>query len=252
MTRPIAPGTSISRLHKRGTWPKPSSRAATAGNCAFRSSVTVKMTETKLSGRRSFRAMSSETSSRVAARMESSSLASACAAPLIAHNRSVIATRILPKRLHLIGAEPAGLPLGEPFEPERAEADALERDDVVAHGLGHPADLSISPLLEGDLDAALSRAAHARLAGEAVFELDPIAQASKLGLGRRLSERCAIGALDAVARMRQPVRKLAVVGQEDEPGRVGVEPPHRVEPPARRHEVRHRLALPWLAGSRDH
>ena len=37
--------------------------------------------------------------------------------------------------------------------------------------------------------------------------------------------------LHAVAGMGQQVGQLAVVGQQDQPGRVGVEPPHRVEPP---------------------
>ncbi len=88
-------------------------------------------------------------------------------------------------------------------------------------------------------------------ASRPVVELDALAKPRDLRLGRRLSERRPVGALDPVARMREPVRQLAVVREQDEPGRVRVEAPDRVEPALRRHEVRHGLALARLARGRD-
>ena len=50
MTRGSEPGTGISRAHSSGTRSKPEARAATAGNSASRSSVSVKMQLTTSAG----------------------------------------------------------------------------------------------------------------------------------------------------------------------------------------------------------
>ena len=65
MTRGSAPGRSISRAHSSGTASRPMRRAATAGNSASRSGVTVKMQLTIRSGPSALRSMISRISCSV-------------------------------------------------------------------------------------------------------------------------------------------------------------------------------------------
>src|SRR4051794_6740252 len=89
MTRGSEPGTGISRAHSSGTPSKPSRRAATAGNSASRSSVSVKMHETTTSGVRSLRFMISRMSHSVAPTIASASLRSTVEAPRRAWSRAI-------------------------------------------------------------------------------------------------------------------------------------------------------------------
>ena len=68
---------------------------------------------------------------------------------------------------------------------------------------------------------------------------DPLPQARPVGLRH------------FVFRVRQLVRQRAVVGQQQEAGRVGVEPPHRVEARLRIDQLDDRLPLSRLARRRD-
>src|SRR2546421_1821347 len=87
MTRGSEPGTATSRVHSSATPSSPSARAATAGNSASRSSVSVKMQLTISSARSSLRRISSRISSVVAARIASASLALTLLAPRSAKSR---------------------------------------------------------------------------------------------------------------------------------------------------------------------
>src|SRR5215218_1999818 len=87
MTRGSEPGTGTSRAHIRGTWAKPSCRAATAGNWASRSSVSVNRQLTTSSGLRPLRDMISRISVSVASRISSELLRSTVVAPLRAKSR---------------------------------------------------------------------------------------------------------------------------------------------------------------------
>src|SRR5204862_4507387 len=140
ITRGRAPGTGISREHSSGTPSRPSLRAATAGNSASRSSVAVKMHETMSSAVRSFRAMTSRTSSSVAPRIDSGSLRSTLVAPRMANSRmaareaiqwrwSVELPRVagLDERLFVLGMAPLDPPA--PFEL-RVELGSQENGDV--------------------------------------------------------------------------------------------------------------------------
>ena len=63
----------------------------------------------------------------------------------------------------------------------------------------------------------------------------------------------AVGLLDAVARMRQPVGQIAVVGHQDQPFAVQVEPADGEQPSvARRHQVDHPGTARRVAVRRDH
>jgi hypothetical protein len=87
MTIGSAPGTGTSRAQSSGTRSKPSLRAATAGNSASRSFVSVKMQLTTSGGPMSLRSMISRMSDSVAARMASASLRSTVVAPRRAKRR---------------------------------------------------------------------------------------------------------------------------------------------------------------------
>src|SRR5918997_4440036 len=87
MTRGSAPGTGTSRAHSSGTAEKPMLRAATAGNSALRSSVSVKMQLTTSLGCRSLSLRISRSSPSVAPRTAWASLRSTDEAPRRAKSR---------------------------------------------------------------------------------------------------------------------------------------------------------------------
>ena len=133
--------------------------------------------------------------------------------------------------------QPAVAAEREVAEPQRAERDPLEPHDVVADRLAHPPHLPLAALVQHDLEPVRGEPAHARRRGPAVLELHAVAQPPQ----RRLAHRRAahLGAVDArhlERRVRQAVRELAVVRQQQQAGGVGVEPPDRVEALAARHE----------------
>src|SRR3954454_5319940 len=232
MTRGSEPGTSTSRAHSSGTELKPILRAATAGNSASRSSVSVKMQLTASSGRSALRSRISSISDSVAPRMASASLASTVVAPRRANRR--MGAHHASRRLQgpdLGGLEPPRLPLLEPPELERPEAHAPQRQHAVADGFAHPLDLAFAPLVDRQLEHAGTDLTHLRRSSLPLVELDALPQA----LERPVLDEAAVnlrdvGPWDLMARVHQPVGELAVVGEQDQPGRVGVEPPDRVEP----------------------
>src|SRR4051794_8078245 len=179
MTRGSAPGTSISRAHRSGTADRPMLRAATAGNSASRSSVQVKMQLTMCSASSAFRSMTSRTSSSVADRIASESLASTVVAPRSA--RSCIGRGLcqptngstedpespggpsvplfraawlcrLSKSLDLPFRQAPALPRLQAAQAERAECHAFERHHPVPHRLEHPPDLALLALPDRDLE----------------------------------------------------------------------------------------------------
>src|SRR5436305_14778204 len=125
ITRGIDPGTGTSRAHSRGTRLSPSRRAATAGNSASRSCVSVKMQLTIASATRLLRSISARMSSSVAARIASASLHRTLLAPRSAKRRKGLLGELQLECLR--GLE--GLPVG------RIEA-VLAQDD---HGAGDEA-----------------------------------------------------------------------------------------------------------------
>ena len=72
-------------------------------------------------------------------------------------------------------------------------------------------------------------AAHPAGAVGPVLELDPGCQAPQLDLGGRRRQLDPVGLRHLIAGVGEPVGQLAVVGQQQQPGRVGVESADRVE-----------------------
>ena len=92
--------------------------------------------------------------------------------------------------------------------------------------------------------------AHARGRGGAVLQLDAAAQRPQRAIADgTAAERRAVGLRHFKARVRQPVGELAVVGEQDQPTRVGVQAPDRVQAQAARPDTRSStVRRPW--GSR--
>ena len=135
---------------------------------------------------------------------------------------------------------------------ERPERDTLERHDRMADRLAHPPDLAVAAFVDGDQEGARGQAAHASRSGRAVVEPHAAAQLAYRALAdRRPAHRCPVPLLDLEARMGQPVGELAVVGEQNEPGAVDVEPAHRVEAKRRADQPHHGPAALGIGRGRD-
>jgi hypothetical protein len=92
--------------------------------------------------------------------------------------------------------------------------------------------------------------------GQTLIELDAPPQRRDLSLVERSREADRVFALDAVTRVQDPLRPLAVVGEQQQPLRVLVEAAHRIEPSTLRHErggneiedSRSRVSVPHRGG----
>src|SRR5436190_4842847 len=122
----------------------------------------------------------------------------------------------------------------------------------MADRLAHPPHLALAALVDRELEHAGADLADLRGRGPAVLELHALAQALECTV---LDEPAVhlgdVGARDLVARVHQPVGQLAVVGEQDQPGRIGVEPADRVQPNAGIHELGHDGAAVRVARGRD-
>src|SRR4051812_31562853 len=188
ITRGSAPGTGISLAHSSGTALNPMLRAATAGNSASRSSVSVKMQLTTLEASSSLRLRISRSSHSVAPRIAWGSFWSTVVAPRRACSRMGAASygglrrprlRLPPRhsqRLDLrLGQAAIGTGL-EAAEAQRPERDALERGHRMADRLAHPAHLALAPLAQRQLEHSGPWLAHLSRARPPVVEFDPLAQ----------------------------------------------------------------------------
>ena len=137
------------------------------------------------------------------------------------------------------------------------------------HRVAHPPHLPVAPLANRDLHDTLtaSKRRTFRSAGALAssveqrgfrrkraspIERDPFAQLPQLVLrdGAPLDAR-QVRAGNAVARVGQAVGQLAVVGQQDQPGGVGVEPADRIEALPAGHELHDRRPALRVVRGRD-
>src|SRR5436190_938386 len=130
-----------------------------------------------------------------------------------------------PEPLDLGGLElapPAGL---EPLQGQSFIGGPVEVPHRVADRLAHPFHLPVATLVDRQLDLRRAETACPRGRGEAVLELDAADEPferSVVGLAVDVDD---IRLLDAVARVREPVRERSIVRQQDCAGRVRVETP---------------------------
>ena len=241
ITRGIAPGTSISRLHSSGTRSSPARARRPPGTRRRGRRCKVKMTLTRRSGVEPVaRDQLAGPAPRVAARIEAASLASACTAPrtppqMRSAPRSSQGARILPEPAHTSVALSRRAWRPRPAPPSRQRAERRpcpSDDDLVADWLppfAAPGDCAPRG------SSARSPAASRRPAPRA-GAVGPSSRLDSLGRTRRSSPSPgapqagdAVGARDFVAGVGEPVRERTIVGEQDQAGRVGVEPPDRVQ-----------------------
>ena len=207
-------------------------RAATAGNSASRSFVAVKMQLTNFSGasalRRSSRCISSSSRRgsprRRCARRSSRPAGRTAAWRRFCRARGAAAAELAARRAGA-GARPCAQ-LAEPSGPKRTRASAITGCPTAAH-MRRTWRLRPSWIVSS-ISCAPSRRARAG-AVESVVELTP----SRSRRSARVAERPPPSARGRSwgprARMRQAVGQLAVVGQQDQAGAVGVQAPDRIQ-----------------------
>ena len=139
------------------------------------------------------------------------------------------------------GARPAGSAelrdLGPPELPPLARRKAVDAEtrvdapvqpaDAVTDRLAHPPHLAVAALVEHELEAGRAEPADARRRRDAVLELDALREAAQRLVVRLLPGLDLVDLLDAVPRVREPVRERAVVREQEGAGRLDVEPPDR-------------------------
>jgi hypothetical protein len=98
----------------------------------------------------------------------------------------------------------------------------------VADLLAHPPDLALSALVDRQLERVRGQTPDPRGRRWTVVELNAGPQRAQrpLPYGWPRDHR-AVGLVDLEARVREPVGELAIVGQEDQTGGVGVQPANR-------------------------
>ena len=90
--------------------------------------------------------------------------------------------------------------------------------------LAHAPHLPVAALVEDELDARAPELPGPRGRGDAVLELDAVREPRDVA-GRQVTLDVGdVGLLDPVARMREPVREIAVVREQEDAARVDVEP----------------------------
>ena len=142
------------------------------------------------------------------------------------------------------GREVSPLADGQALSSDRADPHAAELQDGVADRVEHAAYLLVSPLPEHDLEPGVRLRLvqlldFSRGGVRAIVEPDSAPQARDLFLRRHALDLHLVDLPHVVARRRDVVRQLAVVGQNEQPFGVEVESAHGVQTPERlRHEFR--------------
>ena len=162
----------------------------------------------------------------------------------------------LAKCCQLIGRQLPCLPEGQVTQLDRPHPHALQAEDLVPHGLEHPAYLTVPPLVDDE-----SGARRRFLAGQplderrlraAVLEVHAAPQAIERRFRNDARHPGLVLLLHLVTGMGQAVGELAVGGQEQEAGRVDVQPPDVPEVRRRsRQEVVDRLAPLLVVSGND-
>ena len=211
----------------------PRLRAATAGNSAFRSWVEVKMQLTIRSGARSLRA--DQLPHQLLGRLDDACRGRCSepwwrpAPPRVGGPRSW--RGIFPERGDLPLAEPPRLPPAQIAELERADPDPASgprprcRPPRPSGAPGACAPRGSSPRSRARRGAPTSAGAVGPSSSRT-----PLRSRSRSRVRGRTGQPDTIGLRHAVAGMGQTVGELPVVGQQDQPGRVGVESADRIEP----------------------
>src|SRR6266542_3707826 len=127
------------------------------------------------------------------------------------------------KRFHLFLRQLTPLAGPEALDAEPRIAAAVQVDDRVADRFAHALHLVLASLVDRELDSRGAEEARAGGRRPAVLQLEALSQAAQRLRPRLPLHVGDVDLLDLVARMREPVRERAVVGEQERAGRVGVE-----------------------------
>ena len=120
-------------------------------------------------------------------------------------------------------------PGAEVAQAQRPEGHAPQLDDAMADRLAHPPHLALAALVDRQLELVRAEQAHVGRRGAAVVELDALAQRAQGALARAPLDARPIGPRHLEARVRQRVGEVAVVGEQDQAGAVGVQAPDGIQ-----------------------
>jgi len=90
----------------------------------------------------------------------------------------------------------------------------MEAGHRVPDRLEHPLRLAVAALVERELEPAPAEASRSRGRGETVVELDALGEPAERVVVQLALDFDLVDLLDAVARVRKPVRELAVVREQ--------------------------------------
>ncbi len=127
----------------------------------------------------------------------------------------------------------------------------MQAHDRVPDSGEHALDLVLAAFVEGELELPRPEAADVGGGRGPIVELDARAEALERLLGGLAFDLDLVDLLDAVARMGEPVRQRAVVGQEQSARGVGVQPADRHDPRSVVDELDDRPATLRVARRRD-
>ena len=177
---------------------------------------------------------------------------------MVGLGRAAVLTRAVAGR----GRPGQGAHLGGLEGPPRARLEAVvgEGPDAGAHqtahgvadGLAHAADLAVAALVDDDAQHAGGDDAHRGRRRPAVVEVHPQSQAPqgpRCGGAVHLDE---VLLLHPEGRMGEALGQGAVVGEDEQPFAVGVEPPHREDARFVGHELDHGGPVLRVVRGRDH
>src|SRR5690606_748076 len=156
------------------------------------------------------------------------------------------------ERPHLLLGQVPPPPRGQPPVGEGTDADPHEAPDRVPDGLAHAPHLAVAPLVDGDAQQVVAHERHRGRGRRPVVQLDALPQPPQRPPGRRPRHLGQVLLLDAVGRVGQPVREVAVVGEQAEPLGGAVESAHRVAAGPAGHEVDDGRPPLRVRGGRDH
>ena len=122
----------------------------------------------------------------------------------------------------------------------------------MADRVAHPLHLVLPALVQGQLEEARRDSAHPRRCGHAVVELDTRPEPCDCLVRRSALHLGLVHLRHAVAGVREAVRELSVVREQERSGRVGVEPTDRDDARFARNEIDDRPAALRVARRRDH
>lgn len=153
-----------------------------------------------------------------------------------------IGERVAADLVELIRRQVAPLAHGEPLQAQRSHLHAAQLLHGVTERQQHAADLAVAPLEQLHVEDRLlavprdhveaTRLGLAAGASLAVGEEDAALEALDVIVGELPRHGDLVALVHLVARMREPVGELAVVGHEQQARRIHVEPTDRVEPQA--------------------